>query len=156
VEGLIEFLRLKNDYVRAWFIRTFGSLLREHEENHVSGVVWMTLGALCAALLVPPPLGATAMLYLIFGDGVASLVGKTAGGPHWPKSPKRVSGSLACFAVCLIIGFFMLQTGYGWPIVFFGALAATIAEFGIANINDNLTIPLVASLVFVALLKTIV
>jgi dolichol kinase len=104
-----------------------------------------------SALLVEPlPLLVCALLYLIFGDTAASLVGKRLQGPRWPGSEKRFSGSLACLTVCLIIGATLLRPMYGWHGVVAGAITATLLEWSVLPINDNLTIPVGSSLVLLA------
>ena len=86
----IEQSRLRIPAVKAWFSRRFQGLFREQENDHVSGVVWMLGGVLSTAILVrPTSLACAALLYLILGDGVASLAGIGFRGPHWPQSPKR-------------------------------------------------------------------
>ena len=103
------------------------------------------------ALLVPPaPLAAAAILYLIFGDGIASIAGKSIGGPRWPNSNKRVSGSLACFIACVLVGIIVMwPSGYGWPGIVIGALTASFFEIGFIKLNDNFILPLVSSIAFV-------
>lgn len=145
----IDRIRLSRPEINAWFLRRFTGLLRAQEQDHLSGVVWMLAGVLGTAVLVQPvPLACAALLYLILGDGVASLAGMGLGGPHWPGSPKRISGSLACLVTCLIVGAFLLPPVYDWRGVVLGAAAATAFERGLLPGNDNLTIPVGASVVF--------
>ncbi len=144
----MEVLRIKIPSVNAWFQAHLGAVLRREEQFTFSGVPWMIIGVLGTSLLLPGTRMAVAtLLYLILGDAAASLAGKRIGGPHWPHSPKRVSGSLACLFVCLGVGVFILGPDYGWACVFWGAAAAAIAEGLPLPINDNLLIPLTSALV---------
>lgn len=146
----VELLRLNNLNIHFWFKKSLGTLMRGHEENRFTGVVWMTLGVLITSLIVPStPLAATAVLYLILGDGVASLAGKFFQGPRWADSSKRISGSLACFMVCVVIGIFSLRPEYGWHFVLIGALTATVFELNSMKINDNFLIPVASAVGFI-------
>lgn len=146
---LIETARLKNPRVHAWFDRVFGNLFREKESHHLSGVPWMLAGVgLSAAIVGPVELAATSILYLILGDAVASLIGMRLGGPRWFGSAKRMSGSAACYAACLLIGQMVLAPTFGWPGVFVGAFAATAIELCPIPVDDNFSIPVGAALVF--------
>jgi dolichol kinase len=143
VVGGVEAARLSRPSVNAWFQRWFGGLFREEERNRPTGVLWMLGGVLLTAVVVAPTaLAATALLYLILGDGIASVAGKGLGGPRWPGSPKRLAGSLACLLVCLAVGALVLRPGWGWHGIVLGAAAATFLEWGPLPGNDNLTIPL--------------
>jgi dolichol kinase len=145
----VELARLRSPRLNEWLFDRFGSFFRSDEKHRFSGVFWMLLGVGSAAALVAPlPLAASALLYLILGDGVASLVGMRLGGPHWPRSAKRITGSAACFVACLIIGQTLLRPYYGWSGIVAGALTATVVELGFIPINDNLLIPLASSISF--------
>lgn len=149
VEFLFELFRLKIPFIRQRFNQSFGFLLRDEEKNHFSGVIWMILGVLASALLLEEfSLAATPILYLLLGDAVASLVGKGIQGPKWPQSKKSISGSTACFLVCLLVGWYMLYPRYGWSPVVLGALVATVVEYGFIPINDNFSIPFFLAVFF--------
>lgn len=151
-DTLAEILRLRSARVASLMSRYFGGLFRSSEENKFTGIFWMLLGVFTTAALVPSNrLAATIFLYVIFGDGVASLAGKGFKGPHWPNSDKRLSGSLACLLMCLLVGTLMLRPLYGWSGVVGGALAATALEFGVIPLNDNFTIPAGSSVAFLLL-----
>lgn len=138
----VEMIRLKSPRMHAWFQSHWGGLLREEESRRFSGVFWMALGVLCTVSLVESvPLASTALLYLIFGDAAASLIGKRVRGPVWPGSMKTISGSVACFVVCLAVGAWMLNPMFGWSGVFVGAAVATAVEKGVLPLDDNFSIP---------------
>jgi len=146
---LLETARLKVPRLNAWFIRMFGTMFRPQEENHLSGVPWMLAGVgLSAAIIGPLPLAASCILYLVLGDGVASLVGKRLGGPRWFGSSKRMSGSAACYAVCVIVGQMLIAPEFGWTGVLMGAFVATLIEGLPLPVDDNFSIPVGAALMF--------
>lgn len=145
VEFAFESLRLHQPAFREFFLKWFGKLIREEEKTRFSGVFWMLSGVTVTVMLAPQvPIAATALLYLLLGDGVASLVGMRFGGPHWPNSRKRMSGSFACFAVCLFVGSVLLRP-YGLRGIVIGAATATVTEFGFGKFDDNFTIPVVST-----------
>jgi dolichol kinase len=149
VISILEILRLKNNKVRLMFDRLGGGLFREHERHQISGVWWMLAGVMASVwLLKPVTLAATPILYLLLGDSAASLVGRSIKGKKWPGSDKSVSGSSACFLVCLLIGAFTLQPAYGWSLVVAGAVTATLLEMGPVPVNDNFLIPTGVALLF--------
>lgn len=142
LEFAVEILRIKNSSVRAWFSTHFKGITREKEEFHFTGIFWMITGVLSTAVLLEPTkLAVTALLYLIFGDAAASLIGKSIKGPHWFRSDKRISGSVGCFLVCVLIGVLVLGPDYSKGTIFGGALVATFLEMGLIPGNDNLLIP---------------
>ncbi len=146
---LFEMCRLKNARFKQWFLNLFGGLLREEEHTRFSGFFWMLSGvAVTVLLLKPVPLATTAVLYLLLGDGVASLVGMRFGGPRWPGSKKTLSGSFACFIVCLFVGLVFLRPIYAWHGVLIGAVVATLVERGFIKIDDNFMIPVAAAVTF--------
>lgn len=149
IELALEVSRLRIPSFREWFMRGFGRLLRPEESNQLTGVFWMLLGVLVTvAISRSIPLTVCALLYLILGDGVASLVGMRLRGPHWPGSKKTLSGSLACLIVCLVVGTIILRPDYGWMGVIMGAVVATLVERGFIPINDNFSIPTISALTF--------
>ena len=142
VAWTVERCRLSVPAFNAWFVGRFGGLLRPEEQSRMSGVVWMLAGVFITVALLPSvTLSAAAVLYLIFGDGVASLAGKKIGGPHWPGSRRRPSGTFACLVACVIVGVLVLRPAYGWSAVVVGAAAATLLEMGVIPLDDNFTIP---------------
>ncbi len=154
IEFFLETARLRSPSFKSFFDRYFGGLIRAHEAGSFTAIFWMVLGVLLSAVIVGPiRVLAAVYLFLILGDGVASLVGKSVGGPKWPGSVKSVSGSAACFLVCLGVGALLMRPDYSWAGILIGALAATWLEFGILPGNDNVTIPVGTSLVFLLIYR---
>ncbi len=152
VEFIFEIVRIKFATINERCVRTFGGILRPSEQNRLSGVFWMLLGVTVVAnLLKPVSLATVSLLYLLFGDAAASLVGKRVGGLRWPNSEKSLAGSAACFVMCVFIGNAMIKTTYGWSWVVIGAAVATAVEVLNAGVNDNFLIPVASAVTFLLL-----
>lgn len=150
-DGIWEWIRLHNEIVNQWFMTRFQRIVRKKEHHAPSGMFWMLLGALSVSVLVSStPLAIAALLYLIIGDGLASLGGKFFKGPHWLGSKKRVSGSLVCFLCCWIVSVILVLPLCGWAGVWAGSLTATAIETGIIPLDDNFLIPFVSGLSLLA------
>lgn len=152
---LIEQLRLKKPAVQMWFDRIASGLFREKERHKMSGVFWMLEGVWLTVLLQPAiPLAVAALLYLLLGDSVASLVGRRFHGPKWPGSSKGLIGSTACFLMCLFIGVALLRPHYyEWPGIIVTATVVTLVEGLSLRVDDNFTIPVAASLSFLVMYR---
>lgn len=122
----------------------------------LNGATWMCVAAALVAILFDEPIAAAGLVMLMVGDGVAAVVGRKYGTLRYPNSPKSLQGSLAFFVVACVGCLPLLGSLWGHPPVSMlqigaGALAATIVEALPIPINDNLRVPLVASLVISAL-----
>jgi dolichol kinase len=72
----------------------------------VLGPVTLGLGAMLSLMLYPMQASAIALFALAFGDSLASLVGRTVGGPRVPFTrSKTLAGSAACFVGVLTLAF---------------------------------------------------
>jgi dolichol kinase len=108
-------------------------------DRFVLGPVTLGLGALLALLLYPSPAASIGIYALAFGDGFASLIGKTFG-KHRPACMlgKSIEGSLACFSAVFV-------TAYGvsrrHTVAFVAALTAALVEALPLEDYDNLALP---------------
>ena len=129
--------------------------LKKEENKKISGIVLFVISVYLTVLLFPRRIAIISLLFLIFGDMAAELVGlkfgriKILGG-------KTIEGSLSCFVTCLIIGYFLMNTlEISFPLIIIGSLAATFIELiplkiARIKIDDNLSMAL-----FTALIMTI-
>jgi len=154
-----ELTRLKVPGVNRWFLSVFKPLLRGEEASRLTGTGYTLVGALIAFLVFPRDIAVVAVSFLAVGDAMATMVGKWIGRTRLPGKGKTgkgktLEGSLACFISCLIVGFICYFAGLdvGLLAILVGALGATVAEaIPLPRpLNDNLTIPLFAGLVMVA------
>ena len=95
----------------------------------------------------------TSIVWLVLGDLSAALIGRSFGGDIVAvklgrEGKKSLEGSLAMFAICVVIGLITFQEV---PLreyaVIMGSLVATVTElYEPFGFNDNLTIPIFSSL----------
>ncbi len=105
----------------------------------VLGPVTLGLGAMLALSLYPNPAATIAIYALAFGDGFASLAGKTFGGPALPFiKGKTVTGSLACFVAVFIAT--LRITADPMRSLFIAVVATVLEALPLGNF-DNLAIP---------------
>lgn len=138
-------------------LTTFRSVLRQGEEYRLSGVGYYLLGCLIASIVFPRQIAVLAILFLAFGDPIASVVGLLVGRRRWPldmsPSRKTLEGSLACFAFCAfvtyIVSFYFDRTiGLGpsdrFVFSFLGGASAALGEMLPLRTDDNFALPLIA------------
>jgi dolichol kinase len=123
--------------------RITAALIREREEGHFAlGPVTLGLGALLSLLSFPPQVCAAAVYALAFGDSASSLVGKFLGRlrPSF-MAGKSLEGSLACFAVSALAGFFVFHDS---KIALAVGMATMLVDTLPFEDFDNLLLPLAA------------
>jgi dolichol kinase len=133
----IDLLRLSDHRLRKFFLRLFRSLIRSHEEEHLLGSTHYMIAALLSVVVFDHAIAIAALAFLVLGDAAAAIIGKRFGIPRfWGKSPQ---GSLACFAVCLLLGWLLLPNPW---LAVIGAVAATVAEAMPSPLDDNMRVPI--------------
>ncbi len=141
----IEILRNKNSFISKFFERYLSFMMRSFEkQGSLTGSTWVFAGALITIILVPQPFSLLALFFLAFGDSIAALVGMKF--PLIKIGSKTLSGSLACFIMCLFVGL-ILNFEVNLKIILIGAFTATIAELIPIKINDNFLIPVLSGCV---------
>lgn len=145
----IEVFRLNHPRTRYIFRHFFGELLRNHEEATLLGSTYLLIACWLSIHLFSEPVAVLALLFLIVGDTVAAIVGKSAGRIRF--FGKTLEGSLACFAVCYGLTAFM--PGIPFPVGLVGAAVATLFELLPIPLDDNFRIPLSAGVAMELLLK---
>jgi dolichol kinase len=103
------------------------------------GPVTLGLGALLALLLYPAPAASIAIYALAFGDGFASLIGKSFGvtRPAFLLG-KSLEGSLACFTAVFLSACYVSPN---YRIALSAAIAATLVEALPLKDYDNIALP---------------
>ncbi|MDR3161698.1 MAG: phosphatidate cytidylyltransferase [Spirochaetaceae bacterium] len=142
--SLLELLRLSGFPVPVISTLTALASRRRDQGHFVRGPVTLGAGALLALLLYPPQAASIAVYTLAFGDGIASLVGKTAGRirPSFLLG-KSVEGSLACFTVSFIAAY---RVSLNCRIALLAAMTGTLVDIFPLGDYDNLVMPLAVGL----------
>ena len=115
---------------------------RKRDEGHfVLGPVTLVLGIVSAALLWNERAATIGILALAFGDGLASLAGKTLGHATIPFTHgKTAAGSLTCFTAIFCVAWAVSQNT---QLSLFIAAAGMAIELLPLKDFDNLLIPVV-------------
>jgi len=137
---VVESVRLNEPRIGRLTLRMAGALLREHERTGLFGSTYLVLGALLCAHSFVKPVVVAAVLFVILGDAAAALVGRAYG--RVQLFGKTLEGSVACLAVCLIIG--VLMPGIPLRAALAGAVTAAVFELLPIPLDDNVRIPLAA------------
>ena len=129
-------------------------IMRDHERTQLTGGFYMGIGVATTMSIAPPSISTAALLFLVLGDMSAAIIGVSFGGETCVvklgrTGKKSLEGSVAMFFVCFIVGYLLfLHVELREYPVFFGSLAATLVElYEPLGVNDNLTIPVISSLV---------
>jgi len=157
VDLAIEGSRMYSASFRNWTNRVFKTLMKEGEEKRFTGIPYFLIGCTLAALVFPREIAVLAILYLAFGDPVASLFGTRFGRRAFPSRlhipAKSLEGTMACFLVCFFITFgmsmvmaktFELDLLHRLAFSILGGLGATFGEFLPLRTDDNLSLPLIS------------
>lgn len=145
----IEVFRINHPRTRNMFRHFFGELLRNHEEASLLGSTYLLIACLLSIHLFSKPVAVLALSFLIVGDTMAAIVGKSFGRAR--LFGKTLEGSLACLLVCFAITRFLPEVPFHVALV--GAVTATVFELLPIPLDDNFRIPLSAGFAMDLLLK---
>lgn len=132
-----EYIRFHHKTGSKVFQRIFGSALREHEQQRLTGATYVFAGAVLTIFLFPKTIAVPALLTLSISDTLAALVGIPFGRHRFLQ--KSLEGSLTFFAATLLIllRFYPEQL----PFLILIALIVTLAEAYPLGLDDNFLIP---------------
>ena len=141
---IVEAARRRWQWVNRLLWRVLPSTFRAEEGQRVFGSTWFALGALATLILFGRDTGGTAVLFLVWGDPAAELVGRRWG---QPSRRKTLAGSLGCLLACLLAACVGIGLGGLNPLVALtGAVVATLAERWSPPPDDNVWLPILAGL----------
>ena len=146
----LDILRQKRPGLNRATLKVFGPVMRQHEYQALSGMTYLYLGALFLLLLRDKHIVTLTLLFLAFGDPIASFFGIRYG-----KDPimgsKTLQGTLAAFATCTILAgiyyyFNNLMTERLIIVTLISGLIGAAAELiPIGKLDDNFTFPVVSA-----------
>ena len=133
---------------RGLLIKVLSGFMKPGELWRFSGSTYFIASSLIVIFYLHKDIAVACLLFLSFGDPIATFIGSRIGEERLFWGDKSVEGSLAFFAVSFVIGILLL----GFIKGLFGSLIATIVEglpthliFGrfYRWLDDNLTVPLI-------------
>lgn len=142
---LVDVLRRRIGGLGRLFDRAFGAMLRTRESMHLTGATTLAAGFAIAVLVLPPRTAAVGILIAGLADAAAALVGRRYG-RHRIRNGKSLEGALACFATALILAWVMPDVGFMGALIL--ALGLTLLEAAPLPVDDNLVLPIVASVLY--------
>lgn len=128
---------------------TWNAALQPEIHEFVTAPIFFAFGIMLSLLLFPPTIGYAAIAVFTFGDGFATIFGKTLGRHVIPYNKgKKIEGTIFGFIFALLGALFFVN-----PLkALLGAAIAMIVETLPTPFNDNMTIPLAAGLAMLFLL----
>jgi dolichol kinase len=141
---LLETVRLTFPSVNKFILKNLSGIYRKHEENNISTLIWTLSGGFLTMFMFGDVKNKTvatvALLYMVFGDSTAGLIGTWFGKTKIGFGKKTLEGSLSCFVACFICGIIFLP----WHVAIIGAAVATIIELLPLPLNDNFWLPVLS------------
>lgn len=154
----LDIIRLQRPALNALTVKIFGPVMRRHESNAISGMTFLYIGCMFLLLLKDQHIVTLTLLFLAFGDPVASFFGLRFGKDRIIGN-KTLQGTMAAFVVCAVIAsiyyyFNNLMTERLLIVAPISGLIGALAELlPVGKMDDNLTFPLIAGGLLWALFK---
>lgn len=147
---ILETLRLLYPSVNRVLLSIFEGTYREKEKENISTLIWTLSGAFLTILLFSDnkTVVTVSLLYLVFGDSVAAIVGVLFGSIKLGSRGKSLEGSIAFFVVAFICGIIFFR----WDVALIGALVAAAIEFIPLPLDDNFILPIISAGLLTALI----
>lgn len=149
----IEYVRLE---YRPSIPKIFRVMLRRKEHRNVTSMIFFISSTIIAFSAFDYSIALLALLYTVFGDMVAALVGMKFGQKKLFRQ-KTFAGFLAGLLTNFVVGFFIywfMVTHQGLasvamfpPIFVVMAVTASVVELLTNKLDDNLTVPLFAGFI---------
>lgn len=136
---VVDYFRHKVDWLNSAFDAIFGKVLRENEDETLTGGSSVMLSQVVIVAIFPKPIAIAALLTLSIGDSAAALVGKAVGKNKLFRE-KTFEGGLAFFVGSSIVA--SLVPGIPVYAAVVASLVAAIVEVYVSFLDDNLLIPL--------------
>jgi dolichol kinase len=149
---IFDIARLRIPAFNRWAMQKLSSVIRPGEADTLSGSPAYVLGVALTLYLFDPLVATAAILFLVFGDVFASIVGEA-----WGKTKFR-DKSLEGTAAFVVAGFIagaaphLFGAGLAPSILVAGVVTAAAVEILTPRwLNDNLSIPLITAAVMTLL-----
>ncbi len=144
----VDIIRLRHQFVKIIFIDFFGPMMRRHEISALTGATYLMISSLVCVLIYTDSVAIAAISYLVIGDSLAALVGRSLGRTKFFE--KSFEGAGAGLVGCLAVGSLIVNlpgTELGWLQMAAGAMTAIAVEMLPIPLDDNIRIPLASGAV---------
>lgn len=135
-----EYLRFYSSRFNEIFDKIFGSLLRDEEKTGYSGATYLLISSFLVIMIFHKEIAILCLLFLVFGDGFAAVIGKKFGRTR--LFGKTIEGSLAFAVVSIAVSFVFPYVPFAIRLT--GALIAALVEILPMQTSDNLRIPIIS------------
>lgn len=145
-----EALRRRSPAVNDRLMRFFGPVAHPHEWHSVNSATWYATALVVMSLVVPREAAEIGVVVLAVADPMAGIVGRRLG--RWRLASGRslegalafaTSGALASFAWMSVAGSFEASR---LGVAAVAGLVGAVVELLVSRVDDNLAVPLAASL----------
>lgn len=146
----LDFLRRKNPELNRFVLKIIGPLMRQHEFKRLSGMSWLLLGFALVMLLYQREIVNVAMLFLAFGDPIASYFGIRFGKDKLVGN-KTLQGTMAAFVVCTLVAsiyyyYNNIMLDRVLIVAPLSGLVGALAELvPVGKMDDNFTFPVISA-----------
>lgn len=150
---IFEVERFKKPGFNRWVFEHLSSLVKSKERFQPIGTTYFLFGVLLTVILFPHHIVVASLTFLALGDVVAAAVGERYG--RIKILGKTLEGSITFFITAFVAGLLLMRLprmqmeGLNLELVIWGAVSATVVELLSFKIDDNLTVPILTSLVMV-------
>ncbi len=156
---VMEIIRFNSPAFNAWAMKRSKWLARDCEVHQIQSGIYFSISTLLSILLFPKLIAVLSILYLGYGDPVASFFG-ILWGKHGPsfRNGKSWIGTFAGMTICSLWTVILLRSLPLAPeeiflISLLGGITAASAEAFVSKIDDNLSVPLISGFVLWGLFK---
>lgn len=152
----LDFLRVKSEKANRIFLNTFGRYMRSNEKEGLTGTSYLFAGLLVLITLFPKEIATLALAMLAVGDPLASIFGVLYGKDKLVGN-KSFQGTLAAFVACTLIAFIyffymnLMTERILLVSILAGLVGATSELVPFGKVDDNLSFPVLASILLLAL-----
>ncbi len=147
--SIVEYLRKNSQLFKHYFLKVFGSILRDNElnKNNMMGATSFIIAAFICVLFFSKEIAILAFSTMIISDTAAALIGRKFGDMQIIPG-KSYIGSFAFFVSALItmmcLSSFLFDAKFSLSAIALAALIGTFAEILAkqSRVDDNILIPL--------------
>jgi diacylglycerol kinase (CTP) len=146
----LDIFRLKIKWLNKLLIKSVGVFVRKTEVNRLSAQSHLLLGTMVTIYFFPKEIATLALLFLAFGDPVASIFGVLFGKDKIIGN-KSLQGTIAAFTVCTILSLLYLSsiqimTERLLLAAFLSGIIGALSELiPVGQLDDNFSMPVISA-----------